>query len=198
MIDVVKSKSHMIGKLFVYQIASSLLGLFVASPFSGKMQMVAAIFSTLFYFALIAYAVIEDGQKDCVSSKTGACTVNSNAGFVYSIVSYLPTIVFVIVQMIIIFCTDTVIEGVKLFFSIVIRIFLMGMYLGFENGLSERFQDPVTHQMVSGAGETARFICDSYILFAVLLVLMPLVCGICYKLAYNGVIHVNTEVKKKK
>ncbi len=36
------------------------------------------------------------------------------------------------------------------------------------------------------------------IFYVMCLVLMPVICGISYALAYNGKIHVNTESKKKK
>ena len=104
MMEILKTKSHMIGKLFVYQIAMSLLGLFVASPFSGSMQIVAAVFSTLFFFSLVCYAVIEDGQKDCVSVKAGRMTGNAFSGFVYTFVMYIPTIIIVVTQMLLFLC----------------------------------------------------------------------------------------------
>ena len=67
----IKEKSGMISKLFVYQIAMSLLGVFVVSPFSGYTQIAASVFAFLFYFSLVSYAIIEDGQKDCISYKAG-------------------------------------------------------------------------------------------------------------------------------
>lgn len=199
MLEIIKSKSHMIAKLFVYQIAMSLLGLFVVSPFNGKVQIAAAVFSTLFYFALICYAVIEDGQKDGISAKAGRAEGKNYTGLVYSVVFYLPTIILVLLQMcLFLFGSVEAITGVKAVLAIIIRFFLMGMYLGFDTGLAGRFEDPVTHNMVTDANETLLFICDNYILFACLLVLVPAVCGICYKLAFEGKIHVNTEEKKKK
>lgn len=198
--EILKSKTHMMGKLFIYQIAMSLLGLFVVSPFKGKLQIAAAVFSTLFYFSLVCYAVIEDGQKDCISSKIVGNGVGSRyTGFVYALVSYIPTIIAVVVQMLLfLFSSDGTITGLKAILAIIIRFFLMGMYLGFDTGLADRFEDPVTHEIVSSAGNTVLYICDNYILFAVLLILTPVVCGITYALAYNGKIHVNTEKKQKK
>ena len=199
MFEIIKEKSHMIAKLFVFQIAMSLLGLFVVSPFDGKMQIAAAVFSTLFYFALICYAIIEDGQKDGIAVKAGRAEGKGVSGFVYALVSYLPTIVLVLVQMcLFLFGGEGAITGVKAVLAIIIRFFLMGMYLGFDTGLAGRYEDPVTHNMVTDSDGTLLFMCDNYILFACFLVLMPVVSGICYKLAFDGKIHVNTEEKKKK
>ncbi len=199
MFEIIKSKSHMIAKLFVFQIAMSLLGVFVVSPFNGKMQIAAAVFSTLFYFALICYAIIEDGQKDGIAAKAGRAEGKACIGFVYALTSYLPTIVLVLVQMcLFLFGSSGDITGVKAVLAIIIRFFLMGMYLGFDTGLAGRYEDPVTHNMVTDADSTLLFICDNYILFASFLVLVPVVCGICYKFAFDGKIHVNTEEKKRK
>ncbi|MBP3580021.1 MAG: hypothetical protein J6K12_02110 [Clostridia bacterium] len=199
MMEILKTKSHMIGKLFVYQIAMSLLGLFVASPFSGSMQIVAAVFSTLFFFSLVCYAVIEDGQKDCVSVKAGRMTGNAFSGFVYTFVMYIPTIIIVVTQMLLFLCTGKeVLTALKAVLAIIIRVFLMGMYLGFENGLMDRQYDKVTETMVSNASEAVQFFCNNYMIFAVFLIIFPVVCGISYYLAYKGKIHVDTQVKNRK
>ncbi len=199
MLKILKSKTHIMGVLFAYQIAMSLLGLFVVSPFSGSMQIAAAVFSTLFFFSLVCYAVIEDGQKDFVSVNAGRMTGNAFSGFVYSFVMYIPTIIVVVTQMLLFLCTNKeALAGLKAAFAIIIRFFLMGMYLGFDTGLAARTQDPITHKMVSAASENVLYICDNYILFAMLLVLFPVVCGVSYYLAFKGKIHVNTQVKNRK
>jgi len=199
MIEIIKSKTNMLGKLFVYQIAMSLLGLFIVSPFDGKMQIAAAVFSTLFYFSLVAYAIIEDGQKDYLAVKSGRLSGNACSGLVYSLVAYLPTVIIVLFQMILTLTTsDAVLSGLKSILNVLIRFFLMGMYLGFDTGLAGRTEDPVTHQMVSTASKSIQFMSDNFIIFAIMLVLVPIVCGLTYYLAYNGKVHVNTEVKNKK
>lgn len=195
MIGIIKSKSHMIGKLFVYQIAMSLLGLFVVSPFSGVMQIAAGVFSTLFYFALVAYAVIEDGQKDYVSVTAGRLDGRGYTGFVYALVSYLPTIVIVVANVLVSLFTNAF--ALRDILKIIVRFFLMGMYLGIDTGLAQRTQDPITHEMVSGAPDWLLFLSENSVTFAILLVVMPIVCGLSYYLAYKGKIHVDTTVKKK-
>ncbi len=196
MLEIIKSKSHMIGKLFVFQIAMSLLGLFVVSPFTGTMQIFAGIFSMLFYFSLIAYAVIEDGQKDHVSFAAGRLDGKVYTGFLYALVSYLPTIIIVLVNVAVSLFTNAF--ALRDILKIVVRFFLMGMYLGIDTGLAQRTSDPITHEMVSGAPEWLLFMSENSLIFAILLVLMPLVCGVCYYLAFKGKIHVDTTVKKKK
>ena len=52
--------------------------------------------------------------------------------------------------------------------------------------------------MKSNANPTVLFMSNNYIIFALLLVVFPVVCGITYMLAYKGKIHVNTQVKNKK
>lgn len=199
MSEILKSKMNMIAKLFVYQVAMSLLGLFIVSPFSGVMQIAASIFATLFFFALVCYAVIEDGQKDYVSVNAGRSIGSPYTGFMYSFVIYIPTIVLVLLQMILLLTMGSgELSGITAILAIVIRFFLMGMYLGIESGLVNRQYDAIAERMVSNASESVQFFCDNYILFAILLVIFPVVCGITYMLAYKGKIHVNTEVKKKK
>lgn len=198
--DIISQKSHMIGKLFVYQIASSLLGLFVASPFGGYTQIVAAVFSTLFYFSLVCYAVIEDGQKDFVSHSAGRIDGNASSGFIYALVSYIPTIVIVLLQAALqLFTGVASFLGVKSILTVVIRFFLMGMYLGFDTGLVQRGYDEINQTSVVLKGsDTLVFMSDNYLIFAVLLVVMPLVAGLSYYFAFKGKIHVNTAPKNKK
>jgi uncharacterized membrane protein SpoIIM required for sporulation len=90
------------------------------------------------------------------------------------------------------------ITGIKAILAFIIRFFLMGMYLGFDTGLAGRYYDAVSETMKSNANPTVLFMSDNYIIFALLLVVFPVVCGITYMLAYKGKIHVNTQVKNKK
>ena len=199
MFEILKSKINLIVKLFVFQIAMSLLGLFVVSPFSGNMQIAAGVFSTLFYFSLVCYAVIEDGQKDHLAVKSGRAVGNPYTGFLYSAVSYIPTIILVLFQMILFLMTqNSSITGLKAVLAFVIRFFLMGMYLGIDTGLAGRYYDSASQSMKSDANPTLLFMSDNYIIFSIFLVLLPLICGFAYMLAYKGKIHVNTEVKSKK
>lgn len=198
--SIIKEKSHMIGKLLVYQIAMSLLGIFVVSPFPGNMQFFAAVFSALFYFSLVCYAVIEDGQKDHVSHQAGRISGNPLSGFVYALVSYIPTIVIVLIQAVLSLATNAAtLTGVKAIFNVVIRFFLMGMYLGFDTGLVQRGYDNVSQTSVVVKGsDFLVFMSDNYLIFAVCLVFLPIVAGISYYLAFSGKVHVNTAPKNKK
>ena len=197
MINIIKAKSHMISKLFIFQFASSLLGFFVVSPFSGYWQVGASIFATLFYFSLICYAVIEDGQKDYVSVSAGRMEGNAYSGFVYGSVAYLPTILIVAFQVMIQFLSSGL-ESLKAILGLLIRFFLMGMYLGYDTGLVQRFENPDTHEKVIKAGsDVLVFMSDHYLIFAICLVFLPVMCGVSYLLAYNGLIHVDTSVKHK-
>ena len=155
MLATIKEKSNMIGKLFVYQIAMSLLGLFVVSPFNGSVQIAASVFASLFYFSLVCYAIIEDGQKDFVSHSAGRISGNPLSGLVYALVSYIPTIIIVAIQVILNLATDaTALSGIKSILTFVIRFFLMGMYLGFDTGIPtdvlqrmESLQFPFWHRI---------------------------------------------------
>ncbi|MBE6681810.1 MAG: hypothetical protein E7600_05975 [Ruminococcaceae bacterium] len=198
--EIIRQKSGMIGKLFVYQFAMSLLGLFVVSPFKGNMLIFASLFASLFYFSLVGYAVIEDGQKDCVSHNAGRINGSPMTGFVYSLVSYIPTIIVVLIQVILQFVTSPAqLQGLKSVLTFIIRFFLMGMYLGFDSGLVWRGYDKVTQSSVVLKGSDALvFMSDKYLIFAICLVFLPLVSGIVYYLAFNGKVHVNTAPKEKK
>lgn len=197
--NVISEKSGMIGKLFVYQIAISLLGLFVVSPFNGYIQIATAVFSMLFYFSLVCYAVIEDGQKDCISHNAGRINGNALTGFVYSIISYIPTIIIVLLQCLLHLFTDsTVLTGLKSILTFIIRFFLMGMYLGIDTGLVQRTYDSVNQTSVIVTGSNALvFLSDNYLIFVICLVFLPLVAGVSYNLAFKGKVHVNTSPKKK-
>ena len=202
MIEIVKSKSNMILKLFIYQIAMSLFGFFVLTPFTslddsyrGYVYIASAVFSTLFYFSLVCYAVIEDGQKDCVSHNAGRIEGKPYTGLVYSLVSYLPTIVIVVVNSVIsIVTTPDSLSALKAVLGILFtKVFLMGTYWGFDAGIVVR---SATGQIVSG--EKFVFLSDNYLFFVFFLVLLPLVSGISYYLAFKGKVHVDTKVKKRK
>lgn len=200
MISVIHEKSHMIGKLFVYQIAMSLLGLFVVSPFSGSVQIVASVFATLFYFSLICYAIIEDGQKDHISHSAGRISGNPLSGLVYALVSYLPTILIVLLQVVLNLLTDPLsLTGLKSVLAFIIRFFLMGMYLGFDTGLVQRGYDSVNQMSVVIKGsDFLVFMSDNYLIFALCLIFLPIVAGVSYHLAFKGRLHVNTAPKNKK
>ena len=203
LLDFVHLKGGMIGKLFVYQIAMSLFGLFVISPFNGGMQLFASIFSSLFYFSLVCYAVIEDGQKDHISSVAGRLKGNPYSGFVYALISYFPTIIILLVTVILSFVVDPFVPSagstVLGILNTVIRFFLMGMYLGFDTGLVIRQPNPETGgNMVVSGSEGLVFLSDHCLIFAICLILLPLICGTTYYLAFKGKIHVDTAVKQKK
>lgn len=191
-------KSGIILKLFIYQFAMSLLGLFVASPFKNGTLILAGIFSTLFYFSLVTYAVIEDGQKDFIAVSSGREQGSVLTGLKYALVSYIPTMFFVILNCILnLFVSNVSFAAVKSLINIVVRFFLMGMYLGIDAGLTNYSYDPVLEKSVSNAPEWVRFLSDNGITFVIFLVLFPIVSGISYALAYKGKIHVNTQSKKK-
>jgi len=191
-------KFHMISKLFVYQIAMSLLGVFIVSPFSGNTCIVAGVFASLFYLSLVSYAAVEDGQKDCISHNAGRLQGSALTGFGYAFISYIPTIAITVISCILrIFLPSASLVAVKNILNIIIRFFLMGTYLGIDVGLTGYTYDANTQSMVSDASVFVRYICDNGILFVVLLFVMPVVCGIAYKLAFNGKISINTHKKQK-
>lgn len=200
MISVIHEKSHMIGKLFIYQIAMSLLGLFVVSPFSGSVQIFASVFATLFYFSLVCYAIIEDGQKDHISHTAGRISGKPLSGFVYALVSYLPTILIVLLQVVLNLLTDPLsLTGLKSVLAFIVRFFLMGMYLGFDTGLVQRGYDSVNQMSVVIKGsDFLVFMSDNYLIFAFCLIFLPIVAGVSYHLAFKGRLHVNTAPKNKK
>ena len=201
--ELFHNKGGIISKLFVYQIAMSLFGLFIISPFNGGMQFFASIFSALFYFSLVCYAVIEDGQKDYVSVSAGRLKGNALSGLWYALISYIPTIIIVFAASILSFAIDPLYPSVGStilgLLNVLIRFFLMGMYLGFDSGLVLRVRDDLTGKsVVLCNNENLVFMSDHYLIFVICLVLLPLVCGTAYYLAYKGKIHVDTTVKEKK
>lgn len=182
-------KSSMISKLFVYQIAMSLLGVFVVSPFADtSMCLIAGIFSMLFYFSLVVYAVIEDGQKDYISVTAGRKQGSVFSGLKYAIVSYIPTIIITVSYMIArLVSADSFISGAKLIVNVIVRFFLMGMYLGIDVSLR-----------AESSPEIFKFISENGIFYCLCLIVMPAVVAISYALSYKGKIHINTEPKSKK
>lgn len=191
-------KFHMISKLFVYQIAMSLLGVFIVSPFSGSTCIVAGVFASLFYLSLVSYAAVEDGQKDCISHNAGRLQGSALTGFGYALISYIPTIVITVISCILrVVLPSASLVAVKNILNIVIRFFLMGTYLGIDVGLTGYTYDATTQSMVSDASVFVRYISDNGILFVVLLFVMPVVCGMAYKLAFKGKISINTQKKQK-
>ncbi len=185
-----EEKSHMISKLFVYQIAMSLLGIFVVTPFinssSAGLCLSFGIFAMLFYYSLVCYAIVEDAQNDHISASSGRKQGSAWTGFKYALVSYIPTIVFVI-AFIIIMLTDYKAEltGFPFVLGLIIRIFFMGSYSG-------------VHVYLYELDGVWRYMCNTGIFFGICLVVMPVVAGCAYALAYKGKIHINTAAKKMK
>ena len=202
MLDIIKNKSHMIAKLFIYQIATSLFGLFILTPFAGTddayrgfLNIGAAVFATLFYFSLVAYAVIEDGQKDFVSISAGRTVGNPFTGLIYGLVSYLPTIIVVVANTLICcFTSPDSFTAVKSILGVLLtKVFLMGTYWGFDAGIILK---GANSEVISG--KALETFSDNGFVFVVCLVFLPLVTGLAYYFAVKGKIHVNTEQKKKK
>lgn len=193
-----EEKSRMISKLFIYQFAMSLLGVFVVSPFNHNLRIVFGVFASLFYFSLISYAVVEDGQKDYISHTAGRLAGSPFCGLKYALVSYIPTIVITVAfSLIQLFSGEYALLTIKSILNIIIRFFLMGMYLGIETGVSRFDLDAVTLQRVSTAPDFVQYMSDKGLFFVAFLVLMPIVCGLAYYLAFKGKIHVNTSKKQK-
>lgn len=193
-----EEKSRMISKLFIYQFAMSLLGVFVVSPFNHNLRVVFGVFASLFYFSLISYAVVEDGQKDHISHTAGRLDGDALCGFKYALVAYIPTIVLTVAfSLIQLFSGEYAILTIKSILNVIIRFFLMGMYLGIETGISKFELDAVTLERVSVSPEWVQFMSDKGLFFVIFLVLMPIVCGLAYYLAFKGKVHINTSKKQK-
>ncbi len=197
--SIIGQKSGMIGKLIIYQIAMSLFGLFVISPFQYTMHIYASIFSLLFYFSLVCYAVIEDGQRDCVSASSGRSDGKAYTGLLYSLVSYLPTIIVTLLNMILRLFTIPEAFGVlkTILEKLLMRVFLMGMYLGFDTGLAPRAYAN-GEQIRLSSNNFMYYLSDNGIIFTICLFIMPIVCGAAYYLAFKGKIHVDTTPKKER
>ncbi len=196
--EIVKSKSGMILKLFIYQIAMSLFGMFVISPFNHAFFVYASIFASLFYFSLVCYAVIEDGQRDHISHSAGRLNGRGYTGLVYGLISYIPTILIVVLN-----CVFRLLHIASGFTDVLealfIRVFLMGMYLGFDTGLAPRQYDASAQEMIKlSDNKFMYFLSDHGLIFAICLVIFPIVCGLTYYLAFKGILHVDTTPKKEK
>jgi len=196
---IIQEKSHMISKLFIYQIAMSLLGVFIVTPFTKNAWcMAAGIFSLLFYLSLVSYAVVEDGQKDFVSHSAGRINGKSTTGLKYSLISYIPTIALVCLYAILKLCTTgNMLSALKNILNIIIRFFLMGSFLGIDVGITGYGYDAATQSMVSAASVVLRFISDNGIFFVICLFVVPVVSGLMYSLAFKGKININTHKKEK-
>lgn len=195
--EIFKEKGTILRKMWINQFAFSLFGIFVASPFSGKMCVAAGIFSYLFFVSVIIFMVLDDAQKDKISFNAHRKNnVNTFTGFKYSFVAFLPTILLMTVYTIFTFI-PSIDATVTFVISIITRFIMGGEILGIDAGLTNYTYSETTKMMVSTAPQSVIFFSSHGFIHLIYSILTPMLFGIIYALGFKGVISVNTTESNK-
>lgn len=195
--EIFKEKGDMLRKMWINQFAFSLFGLFVASPFSGKISIVAGVFSYLFYIGVVAFAVLDDSQKDKISFNAGRkMGVSASTGFAYSFVAFLPTIILMLLYTIFTFI-PAIDSSVTFIISLITRFVMGGEIIGIDLGLTNYTYNSVANMMVSDASDIVIFLSSHGLLHLIYALITPVVFGIIYTLGFKGIISVNTTETNK-
>lgn len=171
----IKEKTSMISKAIVFQIAMSIFGIMLASSiqsFGNTVNLIAGIFSILFYFALIGAALNEDGLKDNIKVAHNRAEADMLLGMKYIAISYIPT--FAITILYIILCLFGFENVLTVTLNAIIRLFLSGMYLGFD-------------RFLFAAGDTLMPISLNGWTFIIYQIFSVVVCGIFYLIGLKGI-----------
>ncbi len=196
--EIFKDKGGLLRKMWINQFAFSLFGIFVASPFNGKMCVVAGVFSYLFYLSVIGFTVLDDAQKDKISfNAQRKNNVNALTGFKYSFVAFLPTILLMVVYTIFTFI-PAIDSSVTFIISIITRFIMGGEILGIDAGLTNYTYSEATKMMVSTASESVIFFSSHGFIHLIYSIVSPLLFGVVYALGFKGIISVNTTESNKK
>lgn len=195
--SVFKEKGDMLRKMWINQFAFSLFGLFVASPFSGTMSIVAGVFSYLFYISVVGFSVLDDAQKDKISYSAGRKNnVSASSGFLYAFAGFLPTILIMIVYSFFTFI-PTIDSSVTFVISIITRFIMGGEILGIDTGLTNYTYDSVSNMLVSNASSEVIFLSSHGFIHLMYSLFTPVLYGFIYFLGFKGIISINTTESNK-
>ena len=196
---LLQSKNKMLKKMWINQFAFSLFGLFVASAVSGNICVVFGIFSLLFYLSVVGFAILDDAQKDKITFQAGRGEhLTSNTGFMYSFFAFFPSIVLTVAYSIFTFISQAPAGAFKTVYFVLVKYILSGEILGIDVGLTKYTYDAVNQVRTSTAPEYILFLSDHAIFQIIFTLLVPIIFGIIYSLAFKGVISFNTTDTKRK
>ncbi len=190
-----QEKGQLIRKMWINQFAFSLFGIFVATPFSGNICILAGIFALLFYSFVVGFAILDDAQKDRIAYEAGRKTyLKSNVGLKYSFLAFIPTLVLTVVY--------TFISKLSNSFSFILGLInkyaICGEILGIDVGLTKYTYDAVNQIRVTTAPDYVIFMSEHGVFQLVFAVVMPLIFGLIYYLGFSGIISFNTTDGAKK
>lgn len=193
-----QEKGRLIRKMWINQFAFSLFGIFVATPFSGNICILAGIFALLFYSFVVGFAILDDSQKDRIAYQAGRKQyLKSNIGMGYSFLAFIPTIALTVIYTLTVF-----VSGLQNSFSFILGLInkyaICGEILGIDVGLTKYTYDAVNQIRATTAPDYVIFLSEHGILQLVFAVVMPLVFGFIYYLGFSGVISFNTTDGAKK
>ena len=190
-------KSHMCRKMWINQFAFSLFGLFVASALSGKLCILAGVFSFLFYMSVIGYAVIDDAQKDKIIFNAGRGDgLGVSIGLKYAYISFLPTIIISVLYTFFTFVRLS--EELIFILGLFVKYLFSGQILGVDVGLTNYTYDALNQIRVSDASETILFLSNHGIFQLLFVLVVPVIVGIIYYLGFSGIISFNTTQNTRK
>ena len=193
-----EAKSGLIVKLIVNQFAFSLFGLFVSSPFlnNDTLCVVAGVFAWLFYLAVVAFAVLDDAQKDHIATAAGRAKHTVTRGAAYLALSFAPSAVISVLHAILSLAgANGIVKTVLYFLN---RFAFGGEVLGIDVGLARFTFDEALGERVSNAPMIYQQM-SIHGLFQLLFILISFaVLFVIYALAFGGYISYNTTDKSKK
>ncbi len=192
-------KSGMIKKMWLNQFAFSLFGLFVASALSGSLCVLAGVFSLLFYVSVVAYAILDDAQKDRIVYQAGRGEgLSAGVGLGYSFMAFAPSILLTIIYTVYTFLSAAAAGVFKTIYFLLVKYVFAGEILGIDVGLTRYMYDPINQVRTTDASPVILFLSDHAIFQLIFLVAVPLLLGFVYMLAFKGYISFNTTDTKKK
>ena len=200
--SVWNDKKNLIVKLWINQFAFSLFGIFVSSPFLNNygLCMAAGAFSLLFYFAVVAFAVLDDAQKDKIAYDAGrADGFSPKRGMGYIGLAMLPSFVLTLIHFII--YTFGVRGALRKALYLIDRLALCGEVLGIDVGLAKPTEVTDAAGIMSRVNSGAPlfgFMSDAGLFQLIFVLLAFAVLCVVYALAFKGVIKYNTTSMKKR
>ena len=196
--DFLHLKAGMLRKLWINQFAFSLFGLFVASALSGPLCVVAGVFSLLFYLSVVGFAILDDAQKDRITKQAGrGAGFSAWFGLQYTALAFLPTFLLTLGYSIYSFFSKTA-GALQTIWFVLVKYAFAGEILGIDVGWTAYTYDAVNQVRTSAAPLAVQFMSEHALFQLLFTVLVPLVLGLVYSLAFSGKISFNTTDSKKK
>lgn len=177
---ILNEKGSLIARCIVFQIAMSIFGIminFATVQLGNTILILGAVFSVLFYFALVGASLNEDGLKDKIKYDRNKEKADIFYGLKYVAVSYIPS--FVITAVFSLFRTLNIFESFTYVVNMLIRFFISGMYIG------------VDILLFSGTDSVGNTVYDYFSLngysFLIYQIVSIIICGLFYYLGIRGI-----------